>query len=379
MEEIAGISETANTAPGADDNLRSLWGCELAAMVCEHCDWSFLAPLSNLPERCPRCFHQSLQRLDAQIAELPYVRPPEICVPFSLASEALERGVQEFAGGIPYPPGDLDASYLNGRMQRLYLPVWLLDAEVSAEWQAEAGFNYQVVSHQDRYDESRGGWSSREVKEGRIRWEPRLGRLQRGYQNLSAPALEEDQQIRGALGDFDISKAVSYQPALLDKAVVRLPNRSPDDAWSDAQAVFQNRAADECRQAAGADHIRQYRWRPEFANRNWTLMLLPVYATYYLDDERVPRPVLVHGQTGRVRGARRASMQRAGKQALILACIAMAIFLLSLVLGGIGLVFPPLVVVGIIGFGVALLFGAGAVVPLARAWLFNRKAGQFPH
>ena len=71
------------------------------------------------------------------------------------------------------------------------VPVWLVDGEVQAEWRAEAGYHYQVVSHQDRYEDRRGGWSSREVKETRTRWEPRLGRLKRAYQNLRAPALEE--------------------------------------------------------------------------------------------------------------------------------------------------------------------------------------------
>ena len=101
-------------------------------------------------------------------------------------------------------PATLRAATLQSRLQKLYLPRWLVDGDVQAEWQADAGFDYQVVSHQDRFDETKGDWQSEQLTETRVRWEPRLGRLQRHYDNVAAPAIEEDGALQKAIGDYDL-------------------------------------------------------------------------------------------------------------------------------------------------------------------------------
>jgi hypothetical protein len=154
--------------------------------------------------------------------------------------------------------------------------------------------------------------------------------------------------------------------------VVSLPDRTPEDAWAAVVPAVRKRAAAECRRAADADHLRQFRWRPTTVNRHWTLLLLPVYSTYYEDDEGRPRGLLIHGQTGRIDGQRRGSMKRAQRRALIIGAVALAMLTVSLVLAAAGLIMPPLAVVGGLGGLVALIAGAGALVPIARVWLFNR-------
>ena len=126
-----------------------------------------------------------------------------------------------------------------------------------------------------------------------MRWEPRLGRLARRYQNVAAPALEEHQQLKEALGKFDLAAARPYQVNVISQAFLRLPDRPQQDAWNEAQLALQNTAAEERRQAAKADHLRQFAWQPEFENQNWTLLLMPLYTSFYLDDERQPQPVWI--------------------------------------------------------------------------------------
>ena len=295
---------------------------------------------------------------------------------FNLSSNALSSDIQSFAKGIPFAPGDLKPENLGARLRRIFLPMWLVDADVSAIWQSEAGFDYEVVSHQDRYDQNFGGWKSQKVKEGRIRWETRLGRLARKYDNIPAPALEEHDQLRKSLGEYNLEDAYHYQSRVLEDALVRLPNRSPKDAWGDATMAFQAAAADECRRAASADHLRQFSWKPDYQNQNWTLLLLPAFATFYQDDEGSPQPVLIHGQTGRISGVRRASMKRARRSALILFIIAIVLFVLSLGLSALGALMPIVLAFGVLGLVLALLLGAGAVLPIATVWWFNR--GQSP-
>lgn len=367
-------SQSSSPEPSESEALERLsaaWGQPMQAVLCPVCDWSYALPAKASPGRCPRCFRAELVPLGEQIDQLPYNRPPEMVLPFTLNAATLASGIQSFAQGIPFPPDDLNAQTLRGRLRPVYLPMWLVDTEVQANWQAEAGYNYNVVSHQDRF--AGGSWSSQEVQEGRVRWEPRLGKLTRVYQNVPAPALEDHARLSAALGDFDLASATPYRTELMEKACVRLPNRPPQDAWSDASPAFQAAAAQECRQATAADHIRQFAWQPQFKNQNWTLLLQPIYSTYYLDDEGQPQPVILHGQKGRVNGSRRASMKRATRASLSLLVAALVAFLISLVLLGASVVAPPVLIFGIVGMVIAFGLGLTAIYPVTAVWWFNRN------
>jgi xanthine/uracil permease len=97
-----------------------------------------------------------------------------------------------------------------------------------------------------------------------------------------------------------------------------------------------------------------------------------MYVTYYLDDDKNPQPILIHGQTGQLSGPRRASMKRAQRTALIIIGVATAIFILSLMLAIVSIFVQRLFPVAVIGLMVALIVGLLALVPIAMAWQFNR-------
>lgn len=353
------------------------WGLALRPLVCERCDWAYLVPVGAPPARCPHCWQGPLTPVE-QADGLPHLAPPELVLPFTVSEEVLALRVTDFARGIPFAPRDLNPAALKARLQRLYLPLWLVDGTVAATWEASTGFNYQVVSHQERYSDSQGAWATQELQETRLRWEPRVGQLKRTYQNIMAPALEEEAKLRGQLGSYNQGVTQPYRPEAMTQAVIRLPNRTPDDAWSAAVPAFQAEAMEECRRAAGADQIREFRWAPTYTALHWTLLLQPVYATYYLDDESVPRPVLIHGQSGQLSGARRASWQRAQRLTFILCLVAVILGGLSLLAAAAGFIAPPLLPLAGVGLIVATLVGVGALVPLLVVWRFNRRVPLIP-
>lgn len=367
----------------SENSIANDWGFTPARVACPACGWGFLLLAESLPGgssptmRCPHCFASDLSLISGTenelVEKLPYLSPPELVLPFTLSPERLGQQVRAFAQGIPFAPPDLNAQSLAGRMKRVYLPQWLVDASVRATWQAEMGFNYQVVSHQDRYSDTGGGWQSQEVKETRIRWEPRLGQLERSYPNLTAPALESHARLRSLAGDFDLSAAQPYDRQAVSESFVRLPDRSPDDAWSDVVPALQATAARQCQEASRADHQRDFRWQAEFSERNWTLLLRPVFTTYYLDDHNQPQAVLINGQSGQISGVRRSSMKRAQRAALVILAAAVLIFVLSIVLALAGIALPLLWPLGLVGVLISVLVALGAIIPVALAWQFNRS------
>ena len=364
IEASAGQPETAGNQ----------WGMDVDVAACDRCRWVFVVEHGSNPQRCPYCAQGSLTVTPLERSDwVDCVRTPELYLPHTEPIAMVNRAVSVFASGLWFPPSDLTSQNLVKRVKRVFLPMWLVDSRVEATWEAETGFNYQVVSHQDHYNENRSGWESREVKETRIRWENRLGRLKREYANISAPALDEHQKIMQRTGAFKFAGVQPYTRDVLQGAFLRLPDRPTEDAWPEAVEALKQAAAEECCRAAGADHVRQFQWEPVFSDHHWTLLLLPVYLTYYLDDDGKPQQILLNGQTGQLSGQRRASMKRAQKAALWVLVAAALVFALSLGLVVVGFIVPPVMVVGGLGILLALLIGLGAILPPAIAWNVNRK------
>ncbi len=352
-------------------DLQEIWGTSPVAVVCPQCDRRFLIHDNGVDTRCPHCFEGVLVRMEAE--DVPYldIALPERVVPFAINGGDVDEAIETFAGTIPLAPEDLGRARLRSRIQRVYLPHWLVDRDVAALWKAEVGFDYEVISHQERYADGRG-WQTQEITEDRIRWELRVGRLRRRYENVPVSALK-DADILKVLGGYTFVRARAYTPDDVKDITVRLPDRSPEAAWPNAVPQFRSRAAEECRRAAQAEHIRGFGWLVNFGEPNWTLLLLPVLTTYYLDDDDEVHTVWIHGESGRIHGRRRASMQRAWRRTGMIAAVAAVAFVLSLILGGIGLVVPPVLAVAAVGAVLALVIGMGAMIPVLRAWSFNRQ------
>ncbi len=349
------------------------WGDNLALAGCDACDTIYLIPYDKAPLPCPLCGQGELLLLDEDADRPVYTQPPELAVPFSVPQEKRERILKQFTSSVWIKPDDLKLDRLNGRTQPIYLPMWLVDADVQAQWQAETGYNYEIVSHREQYQGNE--WRTQRIKETKIRWEPRVGQLQRHYDNKTAPALEEHDAFAQKLGRYRLEEAEPYRPETVQEALVHLPNRPPDDAWTEAQIALNQAAQEECRQAAAADHIRQFRWTATYANQNWTQLLLPLYTTWYKDDDDRPQMIYLHGQTGKLYGSRRASMKKARKYALMmlaLAALAGAAAFFFFLLGI--FVAAEILALATLGFLAAVFFGILAIVPVGLAWYTNHTA-----
>ncbi|MEA3334403.1 MAG: hypothetical protein U9R25_00720 [Chloroflexota bacterium] len=304
--------------------------------------------------------------------------PVESVVPFSVTDEQVSASLKSFVSGLWFAPGDLNWQNLVDRAEKIFLPRWLVDTSVSSTWNGDAGFDYQVVSHQDDYSDNASGWRSQQITETRIRWEPRAGRLDRIYHNVEAPALEEDTWLDATIGPFATQQAETLSDNSRD-TVTRLPDRLPDDAWSDAEPIIRARASEDCQKACQADHWREFDWSPEFGDMNWSMVLFPVYLTHYHDGE-VARTVLINGRSGRLYGVRRASIQRALPWTAVLGGLATASFILGLLFFLLTRLTPPegwpdvrliLVVFGVFSILASVILGFLAFLPLIYVWQVN--------
>lgn len=371
------MSERLPTPPEAIPESGADWQAALEIAVCGRCHWRYLVPREAVPATCPNCYQGALALLEGGLPELAGAYSPELVVPFHLSSAMLAQAVHDFAAGIPFAPEGLTEAALRSALLPIYLPVWLVDGQITARWQADAGFNYEVISHAESYDGNANRWQTRTLKEPRVRWESRVGQLNRGYQNVSAPATDDAAQIEKTLGRFNLDSARSYNADCLvsdgKAALIRLPDHPPKDSWSETAAAFQKAAAAEVQQACSADSLRQFRWDAQYARLNWTLMLLPVYSSSYRDDQGAPQPVHIHGQTGKISGVRKSSLRRARKTSLSLLLGGILLFVLGVVIDRIS---PASSMTAVFSTYASILGIAGiigAAIPLLVTWDFNHR------
>lgn len=355
------------------------WGEQVLYVMCNRCDRSFLVPSDLNSRECPYCRNGNLDLYEGQdFSNLQcHIRPPEMQIPFNYPIEKLFEGLQTFAKEVPYAPEDLTAENLRNRLRMVYIPMWLVDGQVSATWQADCGFHYQAKSHEENFNSGR--WNTRDVIETRTRWEPRLGKLTRTYQNMAAPGLNDHRKLMERLGGYNYSQSVrtDWKALISNKPqpapVVLVPERDKEDAWPDTLPRFQEEATSETRQAAAADQIRDFRWKPTFTDQSWTLFLLPAWSSFYLDDDNVRQVLLVNGQSGQANGPRRASMKTAKQKSLTLLIAALVVLALTVGAGLLSMMVPALLLLAGIGLVLVLILALAAIHPILTVGRVNRE------
>lgn len=349
------------------ENTDPVWGLSLQSTGCPTCKQAFLIPPSQIGQLCPSCGrgHLSLQPIPLR------AEPPELLVPFQVDRSAMQRIFSNFVQGVWLHGDDFTPESLTQRAVPLFWPMWMVDAALSGDWQAEMGYEYQVKSSQESFANNQ--WRTHEVVENRTRWETRMGQIARPYQNATAPALSIHDRILLRMGNYELRRAQPYMPAQVGAAALFAPDQQTGNAWPFAREALRKLAAQDCTQAARAQHMRNFAIHDRYESLQWTQLLLPIYASYYLDDEQQAQLVWINGQTGTISGPKLASQRKGNRMALT----ALAVAGVLLTLGLLGLLMaallPPLAAVGIILLALALGAGLFAIIPAAWPWQWNRQ------
>jgi hypothetical protein len=354
------------------ESIETAWGTARYPAGCAHCGQVFLLEEYHPEQLCPTCAQAMLQAQPALLRQ----EPPELLIPFRLEQADLRPILEAFVKPVWLPCADFTPDMLLQRVVPVYWPMWLVDSDIVGHWEAEVGFDYKVKSSQESY--SAHGWQSHEVIETRVRWEPRVGQLQRRYENIAVPALHDQHTLAQHIGPYQHESAIAYHPSLLNGATVRVPDLQPRHAWPEAQVHLAHAAADECRRSTDAQHIRSFTLSADYEALNWTQRLHPLYVTYYTDDQGQRHPIYLNGQSGAIGGLRLASQRRGWRYAGIIAAVAGVLLLVGVLLLLLGSMVAQLQSVGM---GIILLsvpVGLAALVPALWPWQWNRQQQEPP-
>jgi hypothetical protein len=316
---------------------------------------------------CPNCGQGKLEPQPARLRN----EPPELLIPFARRSADLRSIFASFVKPVWLRSYDLSAEGLARRAVPVFWPMWLVDCNISGNWQAEMGYDYQVKSSQESY--SGRDWQTQERIETRVRWEPRLGQLSRHYDNIAAPAASDHNQLARLVGSYQAQASIPYVSEQIEGASIRIPDLHPENTWSMAQSALDQAAANECQQASEAQHVRNFTIQAQYDNLNWTQLLQPMYVSYYIADDGQPRLVFVNGQTGVTGGVRLASQRKGCLWASLGGAAAMALFVLYVLLVVAGTAIPALGNLAVLVILAALAVGVFSIVPAVWPWQWNRK------
>ncbi len=346
---------------------QTLWHTERQPAGCSHCRRVYLVPANYQGTDCPLCRQGKLESQPAYMRRA----APEKMLPFRIAKQALRPVFERFVSGVWIKPEDFNPQSLLNNTRAVFWPLWLVDSDVSGPWQMSAGFDYQVESAREVYQDGR--WHSQAQIETRERWEPRLGTLNTRVDNVITPALEEHENRVQMAGAYPLEKGQDFDSSLLGVAFLELPDIPPETAWPLARPEIDKALAKICQESAGAQHFRDFSLRARFGDQNWTEYFLPIYTTHYTDDDGQPQVLVVNGETGAIRGPRLASRQRGGRIAGTLGAVAGGLLLLALLGLLLTVIFPPAALIaGLVGiFGLA----AGVMAIIVAVWpgQWNRK------
>lgn len=338
--------------------------------ACPVCKRVFLVPSVRSKQSCPICYQSELEPQPSLVRK----EVPEMVAPIEIDQQNLGERLTAFLDGVPYKTDDLAVENLLKRIQVVWWPQWLVDADLEGEWSGTVGFDYQVRTAKERYGDQ--GWNSQSVLRTEIRYEPRMGLLKRHYDNILVPALPTDKARIQQLGAYDYNRSKNFKIGMLEQASVQMPGIEPQELQEAAENTLRHYAEKEILQAAGAQHRREINYRGAYKNLNWTQFLLPIYSSYYVDEKGLRHPVVMNAQTGRLYGRRLASIKKARNWTIGLAALPVLVFLISLLVAVFSTSNSAACVTG-----VAILLGFLSLIPLFRAASWNRRqeetVGQF--
>lgn len=262
------------------------WGIERKEMECKNCGAVMSIPPDTLTYTCPFCTSDYVvQRKAAQDVLRPtYLIPPKV------ADQAARDRVKEWLGSSWMTPRMLSSAAVLDRFKPVYLPYWTFDAHTAADWKAEVGHTHTVGSGKNRHTVTTWSWKS--------------GHVELTIDDLLVPGTTRVSEIiLSKMDNFSTSGLVQYDSAFLAGISALAYERGLDAAWDLGRQKMRERTKKACENDIHSSQVRNFSMQMNFNDESWRYVLLPVYATAYIFQEKTFQ-VLVNAQTGWVGGQR---------------------------------------------------------------------------
>jgi ribosomal protein L37AE/L43A len=324
------------------------WGVERKTLTCENCGAVISLPQDVLSSSCSFC---ASHKVNLSTAPDDILRP-KFLIPFKISPDKIRSLAQAWLGKGWYHPPELASNSLIQKFNGIYLPYWTFDAQIDAAWRAQVGHE-RTVRDKDGNSRTVIDW----------RWEK--GQAHLNIDDLPLAATSKiSHHLLAKLLPFQFQALTAYSPDFLAGWQALNFNITLPDAWEEAKQAMRESAQQACRSQIHSAHVRNFSMTADFNDEAWRCILLPVYLAVYKHEGKVFQ-VMVNGQTGTVSGQKPVAWWKVWLAITAMLTPGLALGLIGfplLLLGGAGVILISL------GFILLVFGGAGAVI------LYNHAA-----
>ena len=305
-------NDLATALRNIDDNHRG-WEAEKKSVKCQTCGAISVFDPARVSQRCDFCGSTALVPYEQARAPI----RPESLLEFRVPETKVRDDIRQWYGSRFWAPNAMKSRSLTDTVHGIYLPYWTFDAQVHADWQAEAGYHYYTT---ETYTDSDGKTATRQVQH--TRWEPAWGQVDHFFDDDLVPASKGVQaDLLRQIEPFPTTSDLKpYDPAFLSGWVVEQYQIDLISAAQMSQQSMEGAMRGMCSSQVPGDTQRNLQVQTDYSGQTFKHILVPVWLLSYTYGS-TSYQVVINGYTGTI----------AGKYPLSWFKIALAVFLAIIV------------------------------------------------
>jgi hypothetical protein len=268
------------------------WATQKRQVRCQSCRAISVLDPARQAQTCEFCGSAQLVPYD----ETEPAFRPESVLPFRVTEPDARDRLRRWFGRLWLAPGALKRRALTDTVRGVYLPYWTFDAQVEADWTAEAGHYYYTT---ESYVEN-GQLRTRQVRQ--VRWEPAAGHVSHFFDDdLVCASVGVHQGLLRAIEPFPTAELKRYDPAFVAGWVVERYQIDLAAAAASARAAMNAALEGICARDVPGDTYRNLAVRADWSGQTYKHILAPAWLLSY-DYGRRAFQCAINGVTGAVAG-----------------------------------------------------------------------------
>jgi hypothetical protein len=270
------------------------WGGEARSVRCQNCNAISVFEAQHVAQRCDFCSSPALLAVDDIRAP---IRPASL-LPFTVPATKVREDMRRWYGSRWFAPNRLKSAALTDTVHGVYLPYWTFDAQVSADWTAEAGHYYHET---ESYRDAQGNLRTRQVR--KVRWVPARGHVDHFFDDELVPASRGvELDLLRKIEPFPTRENLQpYDPGYVSGWVVEQYQIDLVAAAQQARQTMDAKLRSLCAGQVPGDTHRNLRVFADYRGQTFKHILVPVWLLTYTYGRRNFQ-VLVNGFTGDIAG-----------------------------------------------------------------------------
>jgi hypothetical protein len=294
------------------------WQLEKRSVRCQSCHAISVLDPKRQAQNCEFC--GSAQLVPYEEKE-PAFRPESV-LPFRIAAADARDRIRRWYGKLWLAPSRLKKKALTDTVHGVYLPYWTFDANVHAQWTADAGHYYYTT---ETYEQN-GQVRTRQVRH--VRWEPAAGELEHFFDDdLVCASIGIHPRLLRAVEPFPMQELKPYDPGYVAGWVVERYQLDLPAGAQAARAQMNDKLVALCAARIPGDTYRNLNVRAQWTAQTFKHVLAPVWLLTY-DYGRKSFQCVMNGVTGALSGEYPKSPWKVA--ALVLGALLLVIVFLSL-------------------------------------------------